>query len=61
MKGSSSQGIEPQLLREEGRRGTAVLVGAAAPDGAEPDLAAAEAEERRDREAAIGVTGASDP
>ena len=49
------QDLKGRLLREEGRSGTAALVGAAEPVGAETHLAADEAEERRAREVAIGV------
>jgi hypothetical protein len=53
------------LLRDEPRRGAIVLVGVVDPESAEPDLAVAEAEDRRVRELAIGigrvlVTGAVD-
>ena len=49
------QDLKGQLLREEGRRGTVVLVGVVAPVGVELDLAVVEVEERRVREAAIGI------
>lgn len=50
------QDLKGQLLREEGRSGTVVLVGADEPVGAELDLIIVEAEERRGRrEVAIGV------
>ena len=59
------QDLKGRLLREEGRRGATELVGIVEPAGAEPDPAAAEAEERRAREAATSlrselVTGAVD-
>ena len=49
------QDLKGRLLREEGRRGTVELVGAVVPVGVELDLAAAEVEERREREVAIGI------
>ena len=42
-------------LREEGRRGTVVVVGVVVPVGVELDLAVVEVEDRRVREVAIGV------
>jgi len=49
------QDLKGRLLRDEGRSGTVERVGAAVPVGEEPDLAVAEVEDRRVREAAIGV------
>jgi hypothetical protein len=46
-KDPRTQNLKGRLLREKGRRGTAVLVGMAVPADAELDLAAAEAEDRR--------------
>ena len=59
------QDLKDRLLREEGRRGTVVVVGIDEPVGAELHPVDAEAEERRVREVAIGlrsilVTGAVD-
>lgn len=68
LKGSKDpriQDLKDRLLREEGRRGTAAVAGRAEPAGEEPHPVAAEVEERRAREVAIGlrsvlVTGAVD-
>jgi len=49
------QNLKGRLLREEGRSGTIVPAGVAEPVGVELDLAVVEVEERREREAAIGV------
>ncbi len=49
------QDLKGRLLREEGRSGTVDLASAAAPVGAEQDIAVEEDEDRRDQKVAIGA------